>query len=63
MNEIITINTTQRMTSLEIAEIMEKNHFHVLRDIEKLILEEAINAPRFGLVKYKYKKGEDRPMY
>lgn len=63
MQEMITINTTQTMSSLEIAEIMDKQHKHVMRDIKQLILDEAIDGSRFGLVTYKDKKGEFRPMF
>ena len=55
---------TQRMTSLEIAELTGKSHSHLMRDIRKM--EEAwerINRPKFGLVEYRDAKGELRPCY
>ena len=50
------------MTSVEIAEVTGKNHAHVMRDIRNL-LEKGVNESNFGLVEYKDKKGEVRPMY
>lgn len=52
----------QGMTSLQIAEVTGKMHKHVLRDIRNL-LESGVNETNFGLVEYKDKKGEVRPMY
>lgn len=52
-------------TSRKVAEYFEKEHKHVIRDIEKLIS----NGSNFGLVKmffisqYKDKKGETRKEY
>ena len=63
MNEIITINTTQRMTSREIAELMEKRHDHVMRDIKKLIVEDIIGLPRFGETSYFDEWNRKQPMY
>lgn len=59
MEEIIQKET---MTSLEIAEVTGKENKHILRDIRAL-LEQGINETNFGLVEYKDKKGETRPMY
>ena len=52
----------QGMTSLQIAEVTGKNHAHVMRDIRNL-LDQGVNESNFGLVEYKDKKGEMRPMY
>lgn len=52
----------QGMTSLQIAEVTGKMHKHVLRDIRNL-LDSGVNETNFGLVEYKDKKGEVRPMY
>ena len=62
MEEIIKLERTDTMTSLEIAEITGKKHAHVMRDIRLLICQ-GVNGSNFGLVKYKDKKGELRPMY
>lgn len=62
MEEIIKLGRTDTMTSLEIAEITGKKHAHVMRDIRSLI-EQGVNGSNFGLVNYKDKKGELRPMF
>ena len=65
MNDLIQFGEThkvQGMTSLQIAEVTGKNHAHVMRDIRNL-LEQGVNESNFGLVNYKDKKGEVRPMY
>lgn len=62
MDEIIKLGRTDTMTSLEIAEITGKKHAHVMRDIRSLI-EQGVNGSNFGLVNYKDKKGEVRPMF
>ena len=64
-NDLIQFGETQKvqgMTSLQIAEVTGKNHAHVMRDIRNL-LEQGVNESNFGLVNYKDKKGEVRPMY
>ena len=50
-------------TSLKIAEVFEKEHFHVIRDIETEINKGLFNQSNFGVVDYKDKKGELRKMY
>lgn len=62
MEEIIKLGRTDTMTSLEIAEITGKKHAHVMRDI-RLLIEQGVNGSNFGLVNYKDKKGEVRPMF
>lgn len=52
----------ETMTSVEIAEVTGKQHAHVMRDIRSL-LERGCDESNFGLVEYKDKKGESRPMY
>lgn len=59
MEEIIKKET---MTSLDIAEVTEKEHKNVLRDIRSL-LEQGVDQLNFELVEYVDKKGEKRPMY
>lgn len=50
------------MTSLEIAEITGKKHFHVMRDIRNLI-EQGVNQLNFEPAKYSDPKGEKRLYY
>ena len=57
-------NQPQMMTSLEIAELTGKQHFHVMEAIRKM--EPAwvkVNESKFRLVTYKDQKGELRPCY
>lgn len=67
MEELIDIvserNSKPITTSRKIAEVFEKEHYNVLRDIESLDCSEEFNALNFELVKYKDKKGEKRPEY
>jgi len=60
----VLINNKISMTSRDIAELTGKRHDHVMRDI-RLEIEALgeIDAPIFGAVDYKDKKGEKRPMY
>ncbi|WP_455481272.1 Rha family transcriptional regulator [Bartonella sp. B12(2025)] len=55
----------QTMSSREIAELCDKRHDHVMRDIKKML--EELNAPKFGAVDfsgtYTDVKGENRPCY
>ena len=53
---------TEYMSSLEIASVTGRKHFHVMRDIRKL-LEQGVNQSNFGLVEYTDKKGEQRSCY
>ena len=45
---IVAGDASKKMSSREIAELMEKRHDHVLRDIKSLIDQGAICAPSFG---------------
>ena len=65
MNDVIQFGDShkiQGMTSMEISEVTGKQHAHIMRDIRNL-LERGVNESNFGLVEYKDKKGETRPMY
>lgn len=52
-------------TTLRIAELFEKHHKNILRDVEKLKqqLPKEFNELNFGRVDYTDTKGEKRPMY
>lgn len=52
-------------SSLDVAKVFDKEHFHVLRDIENLLKDvpQKFNETNFGLVEYTDAKGEKRPMY
>lgn len=68
MNDITTqgntpFNPSLRMSSLEIAELMEKQHAHVLRDIRELIDQEAIGLSSFGESSYINEQNKNQPMY
>ena len=60
----IVVNDNQYMTSLEIAELTGKQHYHVMEAIRKM--EPAwvkVNESKFRLVEYRDSKGELRPCY
>lgn len=50
-------------TSLQVAEVFEKEHFHILRDIENLECSEEFTASNFGLSSYTDASGKSNPMY
>ena len=57
-------NDTQHMTSLEIAEVTGKQHFHVMEAIRKMEPAwERIAASKFRLGSYKDANGQLRPCY
>lgn len=59
------IKADVRMTSLEIAEIVGKKHFHVMRDIRKEIdaLGDEVGASIFGLTTYTDKSNRETHCY
>jgi len=59
----ITINPDQKMSSVEIAELMEKDHKHVMRDIRDLIEKGTLTESKSGLSEYKDASGKKNPMY
>lgn len=68
--EVVFKNKYNRIfcTSLDVAKVFGKKHFHVLRDIENILndlreIGDLLNSSNFGLVKYKDQKGELRPAY
>lgn len=62
MNQLM--NTDVKMTSLDIADVVEKRHADVMRDIRKEVKELGDEAERiFALGSYKDKNNQDRPCY
>jgi len=63
-NQVLPVAGAGRMTSLEIAEVTGKQHYHLMRDIRNMEAAwEKVNGTKFGLVEYKDSKGELRPCY
>jgi len=58
-------NNDAWVSSRTLADMFEKRHDHVIRDIQEAMkkLPDSFNVPNFGLVKYTDKKGEKRPEY
>lgn len=63
MNQLAAVVTEKKMSSLEIAGVMEKNHRDVMRDIRNLIDQEAITERNFALSEYKDGSGKMNPMF
>ncbi len=65
-NDLITsglFNSTLRMSSVEIASLMEKNHKDVMRDIRELIDQEAIDRRISAPISYLDSMNREQPMY
>ena len=57
-------HTVQTITSLEIAELTGKQHFHLMRDIRKMeIAWEKVTQSKFGCSTYKDATGRTLPCY
>lgn len=64
MTDLMVIeNMEKKMSTREIAELTEKEHKHVMRDVRMLIDQRAINGSKIGPVEYTDAKGEKRPEY
>jgi len=50
------------MSSVEVAELIGKQHAHVMRDI-RVLLEKGVCESNFGLTSYSDAQGKTRPMY
>lgn len=57
------LNPNLRMTSLEISQLAEKRHDHVMRDIRDLIDQGAIGLSSFGESSYVNQQNKSQPMY
>ena len=61
-DQLMSVQTEQTITSLEVAELTGKNHKDVLRDIRNILSQiDEINQRNFAPVKYTDAKGEARP--
>ena len=64
MTQVVNINKVQTITSLEIAELTGKQHFHLMRDIRKMeIAWEKVTQSKFGCSTYKDATGRTLPCY
>jgi phage regulator Rha-like protein len=62
MNEMISFNEVQTMSSLEIAKLTDKEHAHVMRDIRKTLEEAEIGEAKFG-ASYLSTQNKELPCY
>lgn len=62
MDSIIKFGRSDTMTSLEIAEVTGKRHFHILRDIDEL-LKQGVDVTNFGLINYADKRKRKQRCY
>ncbi len=63
MTNLIPQNHSVRISSRDIAEATDKQHFHVIRDIKSLIEQKAITESNFGLSEYQDASGKRNPEY
>lgn len=59
---ILALSNNERISSIEISELTNKNHAHIMRDIRNLI-EQGVSESNFGLGSYSDKNNQTRPMY
>lgn len=63
MNELVMIRDRQAITtSLKVAEVFEKRHDHILRDIKELEIPDGFRLPNFGETTYVDKWNREQPM-
>jgi len=60
---ITTRSATEKMSSLDIAELTKKKHNKVMRDIKSLVDQSAIGESSFGLTSYTDKSNRKQSMY
>lgn len=63
MSELSNLHNSRTMSSREIAELTGKEHKHVMRDIENLVEQGAIDRSKFGPISYKDSYGREQPAY
>ena len=63
-DQLMSVQTEQTITSLEVAELTGKRHDHVMRDIRNIISQlDEIALPNFGVSEYKDSTGRTLPMF
>jgi len=61
--KVIELNGKPVTTSLEVARVFKKEHFHVLRDIENILGDDDFSDSNFGCSNYLSKQGKSNRMY
>lgn len=62
MQVVTLIHETDKMSSIEIAELTGKQHAHIMRDIRAL-LSQGVAESNFGLGSYTDANGQERPLF
>ena len=63
-DQLMSVQTEQTITSLEVAELTGKRHDHVMRDIRNILSQLKDGAdPNFGVSEYKDTTGRTLPCY
>ena len=61
-DQLMSAQTEQTITSLEVAELTGKQHKHIMRDIRNL-LDQGVAQSNFGPGSYKDAQNQERPMF
>lgn len=61
-DQLMSAQTEQTITSLEVAELTGKEHKHIMRDIRNL-LDQGVAQTNFGPGSYKDAQNQERPMF
>ena len=63
-DQLMSVQTEQTITSLEVAELTGKQHAHIMRDIRNIISQlDEIGQSNFGETSYKDAQNQERPMF